>query len=183
MNGAISNKVYDKMPTMNFTMIIKAPAMFVKLNPQAKEPVQDKPTNVGYDLTLIGRTENRVDDTYGDVNYFNTGLSVVPPDGYYFELLGRENLLRAGYILQGPIIIDPEDRNEVLVPLYKYKEVDDCELPILGARLVLRQAEYFHLTQAQTKKSTKREVVEDEEDRPLNVKPKKGTTQKKQSLF
>jgi len=122
-----------------------APFRVVKIHPAADEPMKERPSNVAWDVTLIGRYENRVEDNVGDVNYFNTGLQLAAPDGFYFEMSASESLHKAGYMLAtGMTIINPDNHGEVLVPLYKFKAGDDIELPFRGVQIVLRPAVYAH---------------------------------------
>jgi len=117
-----------------------------KLNPTAELPVKVRQSDIGYDLTLISRSDNRAEDNVHEVNMFSTGLAVTPPPGYYFELMVRSSLHRNGYMLAtGTSIIDPEYTGELLVPLYKFKQSPDLDLPFRAVQLVLKKAEYAHI--------------------------------------
>lgn len=118
-----------------------------KLHPKAEFPYKERVSDVGYNVTLIGRTENRAEDTINDVNEFNTGLNITPPKGYFLEVMVNSSLHKHGYtILGGSIIINPEDTGEVIVPLFKFKDGDDLVLPFKGVQLILRQAVYAHIS-------------------------------------
>ena len=56
-----------------------------KMNPKAQYPYKERTSDIGFDITLIGRVDNRAEDDSGAVNMFNTGIQVQPPNGYYFE--------------------------------------------------------------------------------------------------
>lgn len=119
-----------------------------KINPSAELPYKEDPTHVAYELTLVGRTDGRNEDNTGDVNYFNTGLRLCPPRGYYLEFLPTPTLEKHGYMLPcSTKIVNPNDRGELTVGLYKFKEGDDIELPFRAIQLILRKAEYCRLSQ------------------------------------
>lgn len=118
-----------------------------KLNPIAELPIKDRPSDIGYDITLIARTDNRAEDNIHDVNMFSTGLMISPPPGYYIEVVAKNSLQRSGYMLAtGITIVDPETADdELIVPLYKFKESQDIDLPFRAVQIVLRKAEYAHI--------------------------------------
>jgi hypothetical protein len=70
-------------------------------------------------------------------------MVIRPPPHYHFEVLPHPTLYKAGYMLaSSPIVINPEDEEELILPLYKYKESEDLVLPFRAALLVLRPTEY-----------------------------------------
>lgn len=161
----------------------------VKLHPDAEEPFKENPRDVAWELTIIGREENRVEDVFTDVNVFTTGVQVTPPKNYHLEIVEHPQLYKAGYALAGgPRIINPSDTSEILVPLYKFKEVEDLELPFRAALLVLRQTEYIP-TAIVAKSSSRRAgggatksrmAVEDmEEEDAAEPEPPRRTTKSK----
>lgn len=105
--------------------------------------------DIGYDVTLIGRTENRSDDELNKVNMFHTGFQIKPPEGYYLELFARSSLHKHGYMLAtGVSIIDPGYEGELLVPLYKFSsEQEDISLPFSAVQLVLRKRVDAHISE------------------------------------
>lgn len=116
---------------------------FIKNHPNAEEPFKEKQSEVSLSLTVIGRTENRTEDVVGEVSLFETGLQCIVPAGTYLEILAAPNLYKAGYMLaHGTHIIQPEDRGNILVPLYKYKDGPDLDLPFRAAVLLPRAAHY-----------------------------------------
>ena len=113
-----------------------------KLSQRAENPYREHKNDIGWDVTLIARTDNRVEDETGHVNMFKTGLQLEPPQGFYFEMMARSSLHKAGYMLAtGTSIIDPGYRGELLVPLYKFRDGDDIELPMRAVQLVVKKAE------------------------------------------
>lgn len=103
---------------------------------RAKMPTKAHRTDVGYDLTLID-----VWKTDGDVTFYETGVIVSPPSGFYFELVPRSSLSKTGYMLANSVgIIDPDFRGSIKVPLIKItKEKPDITLPFNCVQLVLRK--------------------------------------------
>lgn len=113
---------------------------FIKLSPDAPDLVLARPGDVGYDLTLTARTDGRIDDKLNDVNMFHSGISMDIPSGYYVEMFARSSLHKQGYILAtGTSIIDTGYQGEIMVPLIKYKESPDLELPARAVQLVVKK--------------------------------------------
>ena len=97
---------------------IKKRIQVQKLHPKAEYPYKENQSNAGYDITLVSRTENRAEDETGEVNNFNTGIAIRPPQGHYFEMMARSSLHKHGYMLAtGISIIDPGYIGEIIVPL------------------------------------------------------------------
>jgi hypothetical protein len=123
--SAVKNKIYVKA---------------IQLHPQAEVPTQEN-GDLGWVVTLVGRTENRAEDDFGDMNGFCTGLQLCPPDGYYLEVLALPALYKHGYNLaSGPIIIGPNNKDELVVPLMKFRETNDLELPIQAVQILVKAA-------------------------------------------
>jgi len=117
-----------------------------KLHPQAEIPIKENLNDIGWDISLVNRTENRPEDTLNEINDFGTGLSFSPPDGYHLEIIATNSLHRHGYMLCGPIIIDNTTRGELIVPLYKFRDIDDIELPFRAVRIIVRPTVYIHVS-------------------------------------
>ncbi len=118
-----------------------------KTHPSAEFPFKENPSNIGYDVTLISRTENRAEDDTGDVNNFHTGIAVSPPIGHYIEVIVKPSLYKHGYTLAtGVLVIDPDDKGELIIPLHKFKEAEDLELPFRAVQLIVRPAVYAHIS-------------------------------------
>ncbi len=115
-------------------------------HPSAVFPKKERGTNVCFEITLIGRTENRAEDIFGDVNLFTTGIQISPPEDYYIEITADKLLYRSGYMLASPIIINPGEKGELIIPLYKFKENDDIELPFVAVQLVVKPALYVFMS-------------------------------------
>lgn len=143
-----------KDPQVTF---IKDSLKVCKLRPEAEYPYKERPDDIGYDVTLISRSENRSEDTVGIVNYFDTGISISPPKGHYVDVVARSSLHKTGYMLAtGTSIIDPGYTGELKIPLFKFKQCDDIELPFRGVQLILRPAVYAHLSGVKSLSKTSR---------------------------
>lgn len=139
---------------------IEGKISFCKLLPNAENPYKERPSDVGLDVTLIGRTDNRSEDDTGEVNCFRTGIALTPPKGYYIEMVARSSLHKHGYMLAtGTSIIDPEYTGELIVPLYKYKEAEDLELPFRAVQLLVKPAVYAHISMVKSLGETDRGVM------------------------
>ncbi len=92
----------------------------------------------GFQITVIKRTDNRVEDVTGDTNDFDTGLQLKLNPGTYVELVPNNNLHRSGYTMFGPIVLDSTTIGSIVIPLYKFREGDDIEVPVVVARAFLK---------------------------------------------
>ena len=168
-------------------MLLKSPIKMTKLHGNAQDLFKERPTNIGWSVTLIGRVDNRVEDVTGELNYFSTGIKVSPPEGYYLELVAKKELYKAGYMLpSGYTILDPDEEEELVVPLYKFKDGEDLEIPFSGVQLVVRQAEYSAVMTegGQDKPTTKNTpLVLTKLDEHLRTKNKPKTRAKNNHMF
>lgn len=81
------------------------------LDEKAVIPTRAHESDTGYDLTFI-----KVNKIVGDVIFFGTGLSVAPPEGYYFEIVPRSSISKLPLELANSIgIIDEHYRGELMV--------------------------------------------------------------------
>ncbi len=99
-----------------------------------------------FTIPIVDRVNGRIDDIFQDVNEFTTELSFEPPLGLYLEIHGTSLLVKKGYFLPHPLIIQPQDRNIVKISLFKYKDVDDLSTPMHGGLVgVLKNCNYSHI--------------------------------------
>lgn len=107
---------------------------FQLIHPNAVPPTKAYPSDVGYDIKLVTYKEKQ-----GYVEYYGTGLRVIPPSGYYVEVVARSSLHKRGRLLVNGIgIIDPNYRGEIIVPLLCFADVSHLPLPLSAVQLVLR---------------------------------------------
>lgn len=106
----------------------------------AHAPSKSRPSDSGYDLTLINEKSRK-----GNVVFYDTGVAVKPPHGYYFDLVPRSSITKSGYILANGVgIIDQSYRGNIIVPLVKIDpNAPDLVLPSKLVQLIPRQ--FFHL--------------------------------------
>ena len=149
-------------PTTKSTVVI------TKLTPNAEYPYKEG-QSVIYDITAVSRTNNRAEDSSCDTNDFNTGIAFEIPRGYYLELSAHNSLYKHGYLFVGPTIIDQNATAELIITLYKFKEVDDIELPLIVARLVLKENVDMHFTGKQKKSAYQQD--DDDDDRKMDKQP------------
>ena len=104
-------------------------------------PAKRNADSASYDVTLVGRKANRIDDRNYDVNDFNTGMWVNPPKGYYLEFRAADVLHGQGYnVMGGSVIIEhAETLTEVTIPLFKFKETSDLQLPCNCMKMILHE--------------------------------------------
>lgn len=85
----------------------------VLLNKEAEVPKRAHPSDTGWDVKLIG-----VEKIEGDVIFFKTGISIQPPEGYYFEVAPRSSISKLPVEMANSIgIIDEHYRGELLIPV------------------------------------------------------------------
>lgn len=110
---------------------------FTKRIEGAVTPTKKHNTDAGFDLTLVKLL--KVDD-YG-TEWYDTGIAVQPPSGYYFDLVGRSSLIKKGRQLANCVgIIDETYRGNIMVALTKLSpNAPDLELPNRACQLILRK--------------------------------------------
>lgn len=98
-------------------------------------PNKNRASDSGYDLTLINIWKQ-----VGEVIFYDTGIRVTPPFGYYFDLVPRSSISKTGYILANSIgVIDRTYTGSIKVPLIKIdKSMPDIELPSRLVQIILR---------------------------------------------
>ena len=83
------------------------------LNDLAQVPERAHNTDTGYDLTFTG-----VEKIVGDVIFFNTGISMQPSKGYYFEVIPRSSISKLPLSMANSVgVIDETYTGEVLIPV------------------------------------------------------------------
>lgn len=143
-----------------------------KIHPTAEELTKSS-QDIAYEITIVGRDENRVEDIQGEVNVFTTGLVITAPKNSHIEILEHPQLYKAGYTLQGGVrLYNQASDGELLIPLFKFKDTEDIELPFRAALLVLRQSELTHVNYTGSSKN-----ADDEDD--TQTKKKTSSSKKK----
>lgn len=126
---------------------------FKKLTSKATIPTKATPGSVALDVSTTGEFFFGTGDYTDSVVYWKTGLSVQPPEGYYFELHARSSLHKKGWKLANSVgIIDADYRGELILAMHPYDRetnkhhgysiFDDAEKLTHGTRvaqLILRK--------------------------------------------
>lgn len=112
-----------------------------KCKENAVIPSKAHQSDTGFDLTIIDVVK-RIDDKTA---LYGTGIKVVPPFGYYFEIVPRSSISKTGYTLANNVgVIDQSYRGELLVALTKANgNSKDIELPCRIAQLIPREYHHF----------------------------------------
>ncbi len=113
---------------------------FVKTLPNAVAPIQATERSVGYDLVAVAKVK---DINSGTIMY-DTGIIVIPPAGFYTEIVARSSLVKSGWILSNSVgIIDPDYTGSLRICLTRVVEGSpEPDLPFKLCQLILRRAEY-----------------------------------------
>ena len=109
----------------------------IKTNENAVIPSFANENDVGLDLVAI---EKDTELESGAILY-NTGLKIIPPEGYYVEIVSRSSIVKTGWILANNIgIIDPDYRGEIKIALIRInRNADELELPFCKAQIIVRK--------------------------------------------
>lgn len=122
-----------------FTNLGSKQYMSYTLNsPDAVPPSKVRASDSGYDLTLIRKIK-----TVGDVEFYDTGVSVTPPEGYYFDLVPRSSISKTSFMLANSVgVIDQGYTGNIIVPLRNLGGTE-LELPNRLVQLIPRKIEHF----------------------------------------
>lgn len=100
-----------------------------KVLSEAIAPSKAHFSDSGFDLHLVKKLHS-----VGNVTYFDTGIAVQCPRGYYFEVYPRSSMTKTGYMLANSVgVIDYGYTNSIIIGL---KRDDSCSEITLPARLV-----------------------------------------------
>lgn len=130
---------------------------FIKKDPNAISPTKLRATDEGYDLTLI--KEYKTLGAYTTI--YDTGISIIPEQGYYFEIVPRSSICKSGYMLCNSLgTIDRNYTGTIKVPLVKVDDsLPDLELPFRCMQIILRKSTHFTFSEInkviKTERSTK----------------------------
>ena len=96
----------------------------------AKAPTKAGPSEEGYDVTCVS-VEDR-----GPYIIVHSGVSIQPPEGYYFELVPRSSIYKKGLIQHNSVgIIDATYRGEIMGIFYKTASYNESGT-LIGERLM-----------------------------------------------
>lgn len=124
-----------------------------KLIEDAELPVMSSDMAVGYDLKMLN-SRKLSNVPIWEVTH---GIAVVPPEGFYFELVARSSLHKEGYMLANSVgIIDPDYRGDIIAKAYKFRE---------DAKPLVKGESYFQLILHRREVVTWSEISIDELDK------------------
>ena len=108
---------------------------------EPRVPTKAYSTDVGYDLLLV----RKVKDINSNTTMYDSSVSVIPPLGYYVEIVPRSSLAKLGYIMTNSVgIIDPNYRGTLKVVVTKINnEAEELELPFLKFQIIVRKLYEF----------------------------------------
>lgn len=134
----------EKLPIKEFGMGFGKLFKTVRIRPTLPEaviPTKNMGSDIGYDLTLL-KIDKKISNK---ITRYDTGIQVVPPRGYYIELVPRSSLSNTGYILANSVgIIDPTYTGNLKVVLIKVDDtLPDIVLPFRGVQMILRKSETY----------------------------------------
>ncbi|WP_457680575.1 dUTP diphosphatase [Thermovibrio sp.] len=102
----------------------------------ALPPFKKRISDSGFDLHLIKLLKRE-----GNLYFFDTGVRVSPPPGYYFDLVPRSSIFKSGFILANSVgIIDMTYRGTIKVSLIKVNpDAKEPQLPWRAVQLIPRR--------------------------------------------
>ena len=117
----------------------------IKKHPDAIMPTKAHPSDVGFDLTAIS-LHKKINQ---DILMFDTGLSVIPPPGYYTEIVSRSSITKTGWMLANGVgIIDPNYTGNLYIVLIRVVDNSpEPELPFCKCQLIVRKNEKVTLVE------------------------------------
>ena len=130
---------------------------FKKVDPEAVLPSKKRRSDTGLDITVIKKIKT---DEWGN-EWYDTGLQLEVPAGYYTELYGRSSLIKKGWQLANCTgIIDETYRNNLMC-VFTRLHPDACsmetQLPNRVCQLVLRKHEVAHAVEVDRLSNTERD--------------------------
>ena len=114
--------------------------------PDMPDPHTAHDGDAGLDLTLMDVIEKRE-----DVFFFDCGLSVEPPKGYYTEVVPRSSIYKQDFMMANSVgIIDAGYRGKIFMPMRYVGKGDGLQAAkdLIGQRvgqLILRKLEAYKL--------------------------------------
>lgn len=124
-----------------------------KIRKDAVAPFKNKPSDSGYDLTILERKKN-----IGEVELYSTGIKIQPDFGLYFDLVPRSSIIKTGYVLANSIgIIDRTYTGEIMVPLIRIdNNAPDLPLPCRVVQLIPRPIIHMQMEEVDSFDETSR---------------------------
>lgn len=111
--------------------------------------------DVGLDLTVTHVHDPHFAD---NVVLYGTGLSIIPPRGFYVEIVARSSIAKLGHYIPNSLgVIDPGYRGELFISLSKTSpNIPDLVLPARIAQLIVRPLFSFNVEESDNDEETTR---------------------------
>ena len=119
----------------------------------AVPPTKGRFSDTGYDLTVISEKKR-----IGNTVIYDTGVSVKPAYGFYFDVVPRSSISKMGYMQTNSVgIIDSAYRGNIMIALTKMDDsVPDLELPCRIGQLIPRKLHLVNMVSVDSLDSTHR---------------------------
>ena len=126
---------------------------FVKKDNRAYTPSRAMNTDSGWDLHLLSKIKEE-----NGVEYYDTGIAVQCPQGYYLELVGRSSISKSGYMLANNVgIIDNGYRGNIIAALVKINpNMPDLKLPVRLVQIIPKKVVDSYFTECKELDETPR---------------------------
>lgn len=129
---------------------------FKRTDPAAAPPAKSgDPRDSGYDLKLV-----RLLKTENGVYYYDTCVQLQPPDGYYFDMIGRSRIAKTGWMLANAVgVLDNTYRGSVVVALTRFRaDAPELDLEKIGplVQIIPRRIRHFTPVEVDTLDETSR---------------------------
>lgn len=116
-------------------------------NSDVLKPERDMKTDPFFPISIVKRTNGRLEDIFGEYNDYELGITFDCPPGFYIEMFGTDNLLNAGYEMTHTKIVRNESegltKKDTIVKLKKFKDLENLPLPFhCGIFGILRAKNY-----------------------------------------
>ena len=135
--------------------VVYDPARYRLTLPNAVAPTSKFAANAGYDLTIV----KLVKTTEFGVYIYDTGVQLIPPPGYYYQIVARSGLQKLGWMLANSVgIIDANYTGNVMVGLVRlptqsvsdasrtaYASAAELSLPCVAVQALLTLANYHSM--------------------------------------
>lgn len=120
----------------------------------AVPPSKAHASDSGYDLTILEKVKQ-----HGEVEFYDTGVKVMPLHGWYFDVVPRSSISKTGYMLANSLgVIDRSYTGSILVPLIKIdKNAPDLMLPNRIVQMIPRPVIHAEIVEVDHLDTTSRE--------------------------
>lgn len=109
---------------------------WAKTSEKAVAPFKNIETDTGFDLVLI----EKIKEANG-IYYYDTCIKVEPPEGFYFDLVGRSSISKTGWMLANSVgILDTSYRGSIIVALSpSIPNAKEIQLPARIVQIIPRK--------------------------------------------